>query len=59
MQQVTNYAHDYGKTTAYLVIFNLSTKILHLPSDGGQKEWPPRIDMGGVTVFLVHVRALP
>jgi hypothetical protein len=59
VQQVTNYAHDYGKTTAYLVIFNLSTKILHLPSDGGQKEWPPRIDMGGVTVFLVHVRALP
>jgi hypothetical protein len=42
-----------------LVIYNLSTKILHLPSDGGQKEWPPRIDMGGVTVFLVHVRALP
>lgn len=58
-QQATSYAHDYGKTTAYLVIFNLSAKMLHLPTDGEPKQWPPRIDVGGVTVFLIQVRALP
>jgi hypothetical protein len=59
VQQATNYAHDYGKTVAYLVIVNLSAKMLQLPSDGGPKQWPPRIEVGGVTVFLVHVRGLP
>jgi hypothetical protein len=59
VQQATNYAHDYGKTSAYLVIFNLSRKLLKLPSDGGSSEWPARLDVGDVTVFLVQVRALP
>lgn len=59
VQQATSYAHDYGKTTAYLVIFNLPAKMLHLPSDGEHNQWPPRIDVGGVTVFLVQLRALP
>jgi hypothetical protein len=59
VQQVTNYARDYGKTMAYLTIINLTPKMLKLPTDGGPKEWPPRIDVAGVTVFLVHVRGLP
>ncbi len=28
-------------------------------ADAEAKEWPPRIDVGGVTVFIIHVRALP
>lgn len=59
VQQAVSYACDYGKTVTYLVIINLSPKMLQLPSDSGPKEWPPRIEVGGVTVFLVHVRGLP
>jgi hypothetical protein len=59
VQQAVSYAGDYGKSSAYLVIFNLSEKLLHLPSDTSPKEWPPRIDVGGVIVFLVAVRARP
>jgi hypothetical protein len=59
VQQATAYARDYGKTSAYLVVVNLSAKHLQLPTDGEAKEWPPRIDVGGVTVFIVQVRALP
>lgn len=59
VHQVTSYAQDYGKTAGYLTIVNLTPKVLRLPTDGGPKEWPPRIDVGGVTVFLVQVRGLP
>jgi len=59
VHQAVSYARDYGKTSAYLVIVNLSKRHLKLPSDGEANEWPPRIDVGGVTVFLVQVRALP
>jgi hypothetical protein len=59
VQQGASYARDYGKTIAHLVIFNLSTKMLKLPSDSDPKEWPPRVDIAGVNVFLVQVRALP
>lgn len=59
VQQAVAYARDYGKTTAYLVVVNRSVKHLRFPTDGDTKEWPPRIDVGGVTVFLIQVRALP
>jgi len=59
VQQATNYAGDYSRTSAYLVIINLSSNRLELQTDGGPKEWPPRIDVGGLTVFLVQVRGLP
>jgi hypothetical protein len=59
VNQATSYARDYGKTIGYLVVFNLSTQLLQLPSDGPADEWPPRIDVGGITIFLVQVRALP
>ncbi len=59
VHQATAYARDYGKTSAYLVVVNLSAKHLQFHSDAEAKEWPPRIDVGGVTVFIVQVRALP
>lgn len=59
VQQVTNYARDYGKTAGYLAIINLTPKILKLPTDVSSMEWPPRVDVGGLTVFLVQVRGRP
>jgi hypothetical protein len=58
-RQAVKYAQDYGKTTAYLVIFNISEKQLQCPTDGEPGEWPPRVETGGVTVFLITVRARP
>lgn len=59
VHQVVNYAQDYGKSAAYLVVINLSGRALELPTDGGDKEWPRFIDLGGVRVHLLAVRALP
>jgi hypothetical protein len=59
VQQATSYARDYGQATAHLVIVNLSAKMLKLPSDGDLGQWPPRIDIAGVTVFLIQIRGLP
>lgn len=59
LHQAIKYAHDFGKRVAYLVIFNLSDKILRLPSDGASGEQPPWIEEGGVTVFLIEVYTLP
>jgi hypothetical protein len=58
-RQAVQYAHDYVKTTAYLVVFNVSNKGLEFPTDADSKEWPPRVECEGVTVFLVRVRARP
>jgi hypothetical protein len=58
LQQAVAYAHDYGKTTAYLVIVNLADQHLDLPSDE-PGQWPPRLEVTGVTVFMVPVRAKP
>lgn len=58
VQQAVAYARDYGKSEAYLVIVNLSEKHLSLPNDE-PSEWPPRIDVAGITVFLVSVRGRP
>ncbi len=59
VHQVINYAHDYGKTSAYLVIINLSGRPLELPTDGSEKAWPRYVDLSGVRVHLIPVRALP
>jgi hypothetical protein len=59
LNQAVEYAHDYGKTVAHLVIINLSEHSLQLPSDEDPKLWPPRLHVSGVTVYLVVVRALP
>lgn len=57
--QARRYAEDYGKAAGYLAIFNLSDHSLDLPSDDPEAGWPPRISVGGITVFLVLVQAKP
>lgn len=59
LNQALQYAQDYGKTVAYLVVINLSGRDLQLPTDGEPGTWPPRIEIAGVTVHVVAVRALP
>ena len=59
VNQAVQYAQDYGKTAAYLVIINLSGRALELPSDGASDAWPPHVEMAGVRVHLIAVRALP
>jgi hypothetical protein len=59
LNQAVQYAHDYGKAVAYLVVVNLSGRDLQIPSDGEPGVWPPRIEIAGVTVHIVTVRALP
>jgi len=59
VNQVLQYAHDYRKNAAYLVIINLSGRALELPTDGDEKAWPRYIDLEGVRVHLVVIRALP
>jgi hypothetical protein len=56
--QVSAYAEDYDKSVGYLVIVNLAEQSLALPSDGPQDR-PPYLDVAGVRVYLVPVRALP
>lgn len=59
VNQAIQYASDYGKQVAYLVIINLSGRPLTLPSEDDPKAWPPRITVAGVRVYLIAVRALP
>lgn len=57
IHQVLQYAEDYGKPEAHLVIVNVSGRPLELPSDGSDKQWPPYLDIAGVRVYLIVVRA--
>ncbi len=57
--QAVQYAQDYGKTSAYLLIMNLSDQNLHMPTDEDVQIWPPRLHTAGVTVYMVVVRAKP
>lgn len=58
-RQAIQYAHDWGKSTAYLVVFNLSEKQLVLPTTGKASDWPAEVEHQGVTVYLIQVRAKP
>ena len=58
LNQAVQYAQDYGKSAAYLVIINLSGRALELPSDGTADAWPPQVEIAGVRVYLIKVRAL-
>lgn len=58
-RQAVQYAQDYGQSSAYLVVINLSEKQIDFPTDGEQSEWPLRVEAPSVTVFFVTVRALP
>ena len=59
LHQSVLYAQDHGKSSAYLVIINLSGRPLHLPTDGDDKHMPRYLDVSGVRVYLIPVRALP
>lgn len=59
VQQATRYASDYHKTTAYVVIFNLSDRHLLLPTDDATASWPPYVRVGDVKINLIVVQALP
>ena len=57
--QAVQYAQDYGKMSAYLLVMNLSDQNLHMPSDEDAQIWPPRLHSSGGTVYIVVVRAKP
>ncbi|MGI8702359.1 MAG: hypothetical protein ACR2JU_14375 [Nocardioidaceae bacterium] len=59
IHQAVLYAQDHGKSTAYLVVINLSGRPLELPTDGDEKSVPKYLDVAGVRVVLIPVRALP
>jgi hypothetical protein len=59
VNQAIQYATDYGKQVAYLVVINLSDRPFTLPSEDDSKNWPPRIIVAGIRVYLITVRALP
>ncbi|MFJ9909423.1 hypothetical protein ACIRVK_42530 [Streptomyces sp. NPDC101152] len=59
LHQIVKYAHDYGQHTAYLVIYNITDKLLELPTDGTPGIWPPYTELTGVRVYFIHVRVLP
>ncbi|MDH6523404.1 hypothetical protein M2163_000091 [Streptomyces sp. SAI-135] len=59
MHQIIKYAHDYGQHTAYLVIYNITDKLLELPTDGTPDAWPPYTELTGVRVYFIHVRVAP
>jgi hypothetical protein len=60
VNQVIQYASDYSKNTGYLVIVNLSGRPLSLPNENDDpKAWPPHIEVAGVRIHLISVRALP
>jgi hypothetical protein len=57
--QGRQYALDHQKHAAHLVIINLTTRPLDLPHDGDENAKPPFLDLPGVRVYLIQVRALP
>ncbi|MET7549744.1 hypothetical protein ABZS95_38270 [Streptomyces sp. NPDC005479] len=59
LHQIIKYAHDYGQHTAYLVIYNITDKLLELPTDGTPGSWPPYTELTGVRIYFIHVRVLP
>ncbi len=59
VHQVIQYAHDYGQHTAYLAIYNITDKLLQFPTDGTPDAWPPYVELSGVRVYFIHIRALP
>lgn len=57
--QIIQYAQDHQKNVAYLVIFNITGRPLEFATDGPPGASPPYIEMSGIRVYLVAVRALP
>ncbi|MEV4559029.1 hypothetical protein AB0K51_18855 [Kitasatospora sp. NPDC049285] len=59
VRQVYEYAVDHGKHTGYLVVFNLTDRVLKVDGDGPAGFWPPYFEIADVRVHVVVVRALP
>lgn len=59
VHQVVKYAHDYNQNVAYLVVFNMTDKLLQFPTDGPDGAWPPYVQLAGVRVYFLGVRAFP
>jgi hypothetical protein len=57
--QAMQYACDHKTSVGQLVIVNLSTQPLQLPSDGPDGAFPPYLDLPGVRVYVIQVRGLP
>ncbi|MEO3786965.1 hypothetical protein ABGB12_26885 [Actinocorallia sp. B10E7] len=58
LHQAVQYAMDHGKSFAYLVIINLTGRVLDLPNESESKTGFPFVTVSGVRVYLVPVRAL-
>lgn len=59
VNQAIQYASDYSKQVAYLLVINLSGRPLSLPNDSDPKTWPPYITVADIRIYLIAVRALP
>ncbi len=57
VHQALLYAQDYDQSSAYLVIINLSGRPIELPTDGKDDAGLPFVDLSGVRINLVPVRA--
>lgn len=57
--QVIKYAHDFNKHAGYLVIYNITDRLLQFPTEGPTDSWPPYVEMFGVRVYFIGIRALP
>lgn len=57
-RQCFEYAKDYNKSTGYLTIFNLTDAELIFKLKK-VTDWPPRIEVGDKTLFLITVDLKP
>lgn len=46
-------------SVGYLGIINLSGRVLELPSDDQDETWPPYVEIAGVRINMIAVRAPP
>ena len=59
-QQVLRYAQDYNQSVGYLVIFNCSDRQLVISTEEASEiEFPPRINYGGKTIFVITIDVHP
>jgi hypothetical protein len=56
--QAFRYANDYNLPAGYLVVFNLSDKLLLFETEA-KKQWPPTVHLADKTVFLIAVDINP
>ena len=59
LQQVYKYAADYNKNVGYLVVYNLSDYDLVFETTQDDKRWPPRLQVGNSTFFIIPIDVHP